>query len=145
MVKFSRSDSFRRHLESGICKQNEDDEQSEDEPSENSESQDDHDDISSSEEDELQKSQSEIRKSTPCDTVIQQAYDSLQDTFDEIGETYLEQQEKDIWLIKFKLHANVILIFPWPRTNGKISWKKTQSTNKLWLQPKYYDLKMSTI
>ena len=51
--EFSRSDSFRRHLESDICKQREDD------PSDNSESQQDDDDNSSNEEDELPQSNSE--------------------------------------------------------------------------------------
>ena len=45
--EFSRSDSLRRQLKSGICKQNEGDEQSEETPSENSESQQDDDDDSS--------------------------------------------------------------------------------------------------
>ena len=64
--EFSRSDSNRRHLESGICKQNEYDEQSEDDPSETSESQQvDEDNNSTNEEDELPQSQSEIRKSSP--------------------------------------------------------------------------------
>ena len=61
--EFSRSNSLRRHLESGICKQNE---QSEDDPSGDYESQqDDEDDNSSSEEDELAQNQSEIRTSSP--------------------------------------------------------------------------------
>ena len=52
--EFSRSDSLRRHLESGICKQIE---QSEDDPSDDSESQqDDEDDNSTNEEDELLQS-----------------------------------------------------------------------------------------
>ena len=84
--EFSRSDSFRRHLESGICKQNE---QSEDDPSDDSESQkDDEDDNSTNEEDEFPQSQSEF---DPLNKLLQQAYDSLQDTFDETCETYLEQ------------------------------------------------------
>ena len=84
--KITRSDSLRRHLESGICKQNE---QSEDDPSNDSESQqDDEDDNSSNEEDELPQGQSE---SSPWNKFLQQSYDSLQDTFDETCETYLEQ------------------------------------------------------
>ena len=84
--EFSRSDSLRRHLESGICKQNE---QSKDDPSDNSESQqDDKDDNSTNEEDELPQSQSEFE---PWNKLLQQAYDSLHDTFDEACETYLEQ------------------------------------------------------
>ena len=43
LCEFSRSDSLRRHLESGICKQNEADEQNEEAPSENAESQEDDD------------------------------------------------------------------------------------------------------
>ena len=90
--EFSRSDSLRRHLESCICKQNEDDEQSEDDPSDNSESQqDDEDEISSDEEDEVPQSQSEIRRSSPWDTLMQQAYDSLQYIFDKTCETYYGQ------------------------------------------------------
>ena len=84
--KFSRSDSLRSHLESGICKQNE---QSEDDPSDDSESQqDDKDDNSTNEEDEIPQSQSEF---DPWNKLLQQAYDKLQDTFDETCETYLEQ------------------------------------------------------
>ena len=70
--EFSRSDSLRRHLESGNCKQNE---QSEDDPSDDSESQqDDEDSNSSKEEDELPQSQS---ASSPWIKFLQQAYDSL--------------------------------------------------------------------
>ena len=84
--EFSRSDSLRRHLESGICKQNE---QSEDDPSDDSESQqDDEDDNSTNEEDEIPQSQSEF---DPWNKLLNQAYVSLQDTFDETCETYLEQ------------------------------------------------------
>ena len=83
--EFSRSDSLRRHLESGICKQNE---QSEDDPSDDSESQQDDADDNSTNEDELPQSQSEF---DPWNKILQQAYDSLQDTFDETCETYLEQ------------------------------------------------------
>ena len=80
--EFSRSDRLRRQLESGICKQNE---QSEDDPSDDSESQqDDEDDISTNEEDEIPQSQSEF---DPLDKLLKQAYDSLQDTFDETCET----------------------------------------------------------
>ena len=86
MREFSRSDSPRRHLESGICKQNE---QSEDDPSDDSESQqDDEDDNSTNEEDEIPQSQSEF---DPWNKFLNQAYVSLQDTFDETCETYLEQ------------------------------------------------------
>ena len=71
--EFSRSDSLRRHSESGICKQNE---QSEDDPSDDSESQQDNeDDNSTNEEDELPQSQSE---SSLWSKLLQQAYDSLQ-------------------------------------------------------------------
>ena len=85
--EFSRSDSLRRHLESGICKQNE---QSEDDPSDDSESQqDDEDDNSTNEEDGLPQSQSS--ETSPWSKLLQQAYGSLQDTFDETCETYLEQ------------------------------------------------------
>ena len=84
--EFSRSDSPRRHLESVICKQNE---QSEDDPSNDSESQqDDEDDNSTNEEDELPQNQSE---SSPWSKLLKQAYDSLQDKFAESCETYLEQ------------------------------------------------------
>ena len=84
--EFSRSDSLRRHLESGICKQNE---QSEDDPSDDSESQQDNeDDNSTNEEDEIPQSQSEF---DPWNKLLNQAYVSLQDTFDETCETYLEQ------------------------------------------------------
>ena len=84
--EFSRSDSLRRYLESGICKQNA---QSKDDPSDDSESQqDDEDDNSTNEEDELLQSQYE---SSPWSKLLQQAYDSLHDTFDETCETYLEQ------------------------------------------------------
>ena len=85
LCEFSRSDSLRRHLESGICKQKE---QSEDDPSDDSESQQDEDENSTNEKDELPQSQSE---SSPYSKLLQQAYDNLQDTFDEICETYLEQ------------------------------------------------------
>ena len=52
--EFSRSDSLRRHLESGICKQSEDD------PSDDSESQQDvEDDNSTNEEDEIPKSRNQ--------------------------------------------------------------------------------------
>ena len=84
--KFSRFDSLRRHLESGICKQNE---QSEDDPSDDSESQQgDEGDNSTNEEDEILQSQSEF---DPWNKLLQQTYYSLQDTFDETCETYLEQ------------------------------------------------------
>ena len=82
--EFSRSNSLRRHLESSICKQNE---QSEDDPSYDSESQDDEDDNSTNEEDELLQSQSEF---DPWNKLLNQAYDSLQDTFNEKCESYLE-------------------------------------------------------
>ena len=56
--EFSRSDRLRRHLESGICKQNE---QSEDDPSDGSESQQGNEDVNSiNEEDEIPQSQSEF-------------------------------------------------------------------------------------
>ena len=84
--QFSRSDSLRRHLENAICKQNE---ESEDDPNDDSESQlDNEDDNSTNEEDELPQSQSEF---DPCNKLLQLSYDSLQDTFDETCETYLEQ------------------------------------------------------
>ena len=86
---FSRSDSLRRHLESGICKQNEDHEENQT-PSEKSESQQDEDDSSSSEEDELPQSQTEMTKSAPWDRLMETVYDTfIQDTFDETWETYL--------------------------------------------------------
>ena len=86
--EFSRSDSLRRHLESDVCKPNE---QSEDDLSDDSESQqDDEDNNSSDEEDELPRSQSE---SSPWNKILQQSYDSLQDSFDETCETYLEQMK----------------------------------------------------
>ena len=79
--EFSRSDSLRRHLESGICKQNE---QSKDDPSDDSESQQgDEDDNSSNEEDEILHSQSEFDL---WNKLLQQAYYSLQRTFDETCE-----------------------------------------------------------
>ena len=82
----SRSDSLRRHLESGICKQNE---QSEDDPSDDSESQQDNeDDNSTNEEDELPQSQSEF---DPLNKLLQLSDDSLQDTLDETCKTYLEK------------------------------------------------------
>ena len=66
--EFSRSDSLRRHLESGICKQNE---QSEDDPSDDSESkQSDEDDNSTNEEDEIPQSQSEF---DPWNKLLNQA------------------------------------------------------------------------
>ena len=91
--EFSRSDSLRRHLGSGICKQNEDDEQNEEAPSENSESQEDDDDRFSSEEDEIPQSQSKMTKSEPWDRIMETVYDILQDTFDDTCETYLEQNQ----------------------------------------------------
>ena len=95
--EFSRSDNLRRHLENVICKQNE---QSEDDPSDDSESQqDDEDDNSSNEEDETPQSQSE---SSPWNTILQQSYDSLQDTFDETCETYLENRSLEWKLQKQK-------------------------------------------
>ena len=58
LCEFSRFDSLRRHLESGICKQNE---QSEDEPSDCSESQQGDEDVNSTnEEDKIPQSQSEF-------------------------------------------------------------------------------------
>ena len=81
--QFSRSDSLRRHIESGICKRNE---ESEDDPSDDSESQ--KDDNSTNEEDEIPQSQSEF---DPWNKLLLQAYYSLQDTVDETCETYLEQ------------------------------------------------------
>ena len=64
-------------------------EQSEDDPSDDSESQqDDEDDNSTDEEDEIPQSQSEFDL---WNKLLKQAYDSLQDTFDEICETYFEQ------------------------------------------------------
>ena len=84
--RFSRSDSLRRRLESGICKQNE---ESEDDPSDDSESQqDDEDDNSTNEEDELPQNQSEF---DPWNKLLQLSYDSLYDTSDESCETYLKQ------------------------------------------------------
>ena len=84
--EFSRSDSLRRHLESGICKQNE---QSEDDLSDDSESQQgEEDDNSTNEEEEIPQSQSEF---DPWNKLKQQAFYGLQDTFDETCETYLEQ------------------------------------------------------
>ena len=78
LYEFFRSDSLRRHLESGICKQNE---QSEDDPSDDSESkQDDEDDNSTNEEDEIPQSQSEF---DPWNNLLQLS-------FDETCETYLE-------------------------------------------------------
>ena len=68
----------KRIWERGICKQNE---QSEDNPSDDSESQQD-------DEHEIPHSQSEF---DPWNKLLKQAYDSLQDTFDETCETYLEQ------------------------------------------------------
>ena len=81
--QFSRSDSLRRHLESVICKRNE---ESEDDPSDDSESQ--KVDNSTNEEDEIPQSQSEF---DPWNKLLLQAYYSLQDTVDETCETYLEQ------------------------------------------------------
>ena len=80
--EFSRSDSLRRHLESGICKQNE---QSEDSPSDDFESQqDDEDDNSTNKEEELpQRSQSEF---DPWNKRLHQPHDSLQDIFDDTCE-----------------------------------------------------------
>ena len=76
--EFSRSDSLRRHLESGICKQNE---HSEDDPSDDSKSQQDNeDDNSTNEEEELPQRQSEL---DPWNKLLQLSYDSLQDTFDD--------------------------------------------------------------
>ena len=84
--EFSRFDSLRRHLESGICKQNE---QNEDDPSDDSESQQGDEDVNSTnEEDEIPQSQSEF---DPWNKLLQLSYDSLQDTFDKTCETYLEQ------------------------------------------------------
>ena len=84
--EFSRSDSLRRHLESGICKQNK---QTEDDPTDDSESQEGDKDVNSTnEEDEILQSQSEF---DPWNKLLQLSYDSLQDTFDETCETYLEQ------------------------------------------------------
>ena len=78
--------SLRRHLESDICKQNDD---SKDNPSDDSESQqDDEDGNSTNAEDEIPQSQSEF---DPWNKLLQQAYYSLQDTFDETCESYLEQ------------------------------------------------------
>ena len=86
MREFTRSDSLRNRLVSGICKQNE---QKEDDPSNYSESQkDDGHDSSTNEEHEIPHSQSEF---DPWNKLLKQAYDSLQDTFDETCETYLEQ------------------------------------------------------
>ena len=67
-ARISRSDSLRRHLESGICKQNE---QSEDDPSDDSESkQSDEDDNSTNEEDEIPQSLSEF---DPWNKLLNQA------------------------------------------------------------------------
>ena len=86
MRQFSRSDSLRRHLESDICKQNE---ESENDPGDDSESQqDDEDDNSANEENEIPQSQSEFDL---WNKHLQQAYYSLQDTYDETCEIYLEQ------------------------------------------------------
>ena len=81
--QFSRSDSLRRHVESVICKRNE---ESEDDPSDDSESQ--KVDNSTNEEDEIPQSQSEF---DPWNKLLLQAYYSLQDTVDWTCETYLEQ------------------------------------------------------
>ena len=81
MREFSRPDGFRKHLESSICKQNE---QSEEDPSDGSESQqDDEDDNSTNEEDEIPQRQSNF---DPWNKLLQVSYDSLQDTFDETCE-----------------------------------------------------------
>ena len=84
--EFSRSDSIRKHLKSGICKRNE---HSEDDHSDDSESQqDDEDGSSTNEEDELPQRQSEF---DPWNKLLQLSYGSLQGTFDETCETCLEQ------------------------------------------------------
>ena len=89
--EFSGSDSLRRLLESGIFKQNEDNQQSEEAPSKNSDSQQNVDDSCSSEEDELRQSQSKMTKSESWDRIMGKGNNTLQDTFDKTCETYLEQ------------------------------------------------------
>ena len=122
LPEFSRSDSLSRHLESGICKQNE---QSEDDPSDDSKSQQDNeDDNPTNEEEELLQRQSEL---DPWIKLIQLSYDSLQDTFDDtLKLTYnrildgnCRGRNKDIWRIEIKLQASIILKLSWSRTNGK--------------------------
>ena len=76
-------------LEGVICKQSEDDEESE-APSENSKSQDD-DGVTSSEKDELPEYQANIIKPEPWDRIMKRACEQLLGTFDETCETYLEQ------------------------------------------------------
>ena len=87
----SRSDSLRRHLESGICKQNEDDEENE-APGENSESQDDNDGTRGdvSEKDEQPKSQTKMKNPNHGIELLNKLT-KLQDTFDETSETYLDK------------------------------------------------------
>ena len=132
--EFSRSDSLRRHLESGICKQNE---QSEDDPIDDSESQqDDEEDNSTNEKDELPQSQSE---SSPRSKLLQQAYDSLQYTFNETCETYLKQnpgmeieeaERKTFDELKSNYRRALITNYHDRVQMGNILKKKTQSTNK---------------
>ena len=83
----------------------------------------------------------------------QQAYDSLQDTFDETCETYLEQnpgmeiaeaERKTFDELKSNYRQALISNYHDLVQMGNIL-KKTQSTNKQWLQLNDYDLKKITI
>ena len=130
--EFSRSDSLRRHLESGICKENE---QSEDDPSDDSESQQDNEDDNSTNDEELPQRQSEF---DTWNKLLQLSYDSLQDTFDETCETYLEQnpwmeivetERKTFDELKSNYRQASISNYHDLVQTGNIL-KKTQSTNK---------------
>ena len=142
--EFSRSDSLRRHLESDICKQNE---RSEDDSSDDSES---HlDDNSTNKKDEIPKSQSEF---DPWNKLIKQTYYSYKTHSTRCN------IRRDLW--------NLLRILRWKLQKQKerhlMNWnqiissyhdlvqmgnilKKTQSTNKWWLQLNNYDPKKITI
>ena len=132
--EFSRSDSLRRHLESSICKQNE---QSEDDPSDDSESQQGDEDVNSTNEEvEMPQSQSEF---DPWNKLLQQAYCSLQDTFDETCETYLAQnpgmeiaeaERKTFDELKSNYRQALISKDDIVQMGNILKKKKTQSTNK---------------
>ena len=93
LKEFSRSDSLRRHLNSGICQQemeeNDDVSEQDDDIEE--------DDVTDESDVDLSVEKEHGQKTEPWDTLMNQVYDSMQDTFNERVDNIL-QHNKDIQL-----------------------------------------------